>query len=103
MERFVQPTTFERLLLILLYCYDGFKFFSHRSGGVLFGFDWYHRHLYSAVVYSIAVPSWSNSNRCNHNLFGLKGLLLVEPNRSTDKRNKYIGIYLLSLLRRFPL
>ena len=33
MERFVRPTTFERLLLILLYGYDGLKFFSHRSGG----------------------------------------------------------------------
>ena len=29
----MQPPTFERLQSILLFCYDGLKFFCHRSGG----------------------------------------------------------------------
>ena len=49
MERFVRPTTFERLLLILLYGYDGLKFFCHRSGGS------YSVPIGTIVMYSTAV------------------------------------------------
>ena len=87
MERFVRPTTFERLLLILLYGYDGNKFFSHRSGGS------YSVPIGTIVMYSVALYS-----ACSHHgpivtvviitFLGSrpKGLLRVEPKRSTGER-----------------
>ena len=97
MERFVRPTTFERLLLILLYGYDGNKFFSHRSGGS------YSVPIGTIVMYSTCCIALRCIVLSSHHgpivtvviitFLGSrpKGLLRVEPKRSTGERIISIG------------